>query len=1002
MIELKFISPEQKERLLSMADLMTVIRHHHQELKKSGTSFKGKCPSCNSDSFNVNPARGLVKCFTCGLGAGDVIGYMHKFQGKPFLEAVSWLAEFFKYDIQDEQATDRQMLPSAQPRQPHDTSFRDRQLADSGITEAAQQFTLDGSEQILNRYSAGSIDRSGLPMPGGDMLLHYVGLDDKLITYKPKATAKEIPYIRIRYAIPSLHLDADGKEVRYRSPSGGGSHLWLPERIRQAFKSGEQIHTLVFVEGEKKADSMCLQGIPAVGIAGIHNFSNTNEMPVEIERLINRCQTKHVVFWFDSDIMKLGSDLSERADFRPYIFSVAAIKFRTYFSRYQSHGINIRIYICHGIDTALKGADDLLVSFLDDKRSSMDVNHPIAQDFSAAITSHTLVGSHVKLYDVTSVSDSQIREIWSLHSPKAFMQVHREQLKAIGEFKYYKTRYRFNETTNDFEIAETISSDEQFWAYESGGRGGPQLKFKYLNAINFLTRRGFSRQRIGTGKSRFLHCVDNIVTEVDAEYIQQYVYEFTRSIDELEVLEMLMCGGTQYLGPDKLKNLPYADIDFITPSRDSQIMVFKDKFWRITPEGITEHKHHELPGMVWSTSVLPYSPTLRKNFLVIEELSPGIPEVTCLQKDCDIWRYITCTSDVAWRSGSLPDGAWPKPENFTEVDKERLILLNQHAAEKVLAAGYVQAKHREKSLSKAIICMDYVENRAGLSEGGTGKSIFGGMFEYLIKQFYIDGKTAKLTEDPFIFDGVDERTDYILVDDCRPTLDFEFFLSKITKGITANWKGLQKFLAGLIPFVFTTNHTIRGFDRSFLRRQFILAFSDYFNQDRDPRKVLGHDMFDDWVGEHEIQWDYFLNFMACSIREFFRYRLRSWSPDEEIVRRRLRAEIKEVWLDWFETHFYEGSPLINVRRSIDDAIENFLKTNSSQRNFTNKGVFKEKAKLFCKYAGYDYNIPAGKDGRIRNVDAKEEYFVISNHHFDLNLYKSNLKMPDPDQEKLPF
>lgn len=1002
MSELKFITPEQKERLLTKSDLTTVIRNFHPELKKSGSSFTGKCPSCNSDSFSFKPADGKMKCFRCGTGAGDAIGYLHKFQGKAFLDAVSWLAEFFNYDIIAEQETDKKMLPAYQPHQPHNASFRDRQLASSGITEAAQQFTLAGLDTTLDRYTAGSLDGSGTPMPGGDMLLHYVGLDDKLISYKRKTGAKETPYIRIRYAMPSLHLDEDGKEVRYRSPAGGGNHLWIPERIRQAFKSKEQIRTLVFVEGEKKSDALCLAGIPAVGISGIHNFSTTNEMPAEIERLIRSCSVQKVVFWFDSDIMDLGSDLTERADFRPYIFSLAAIKFRTYFSVYQQHGIDIRIYICHGLNTELKGADDLLISFVKNSNvPELDSNHPVALDFNNTITSHNLTGDHIKLFDVTSVSDSQIKEIWKIHSNKAFMQAHKEQLKSVGEFKIYKSKYRYNAATDDFEIAEHLASDEQFWAFEPG-RFGVQIKFKYLNATNFLTRRGFYRQRVNSSKTRFIHSIDNIVREIDAEYVQQYVYDFTRSIDELNVLEMLMCGGTQYLGPDKLKNLPYVELDLVKSSPDSQILVLKDKFWLITAEKITEHKHAELPGMVWSTNVLPHSPELRHNFLTITQLEPGVPNVECLQNDCDIWRYIRCTSDVAWRSGSLPGGAWPKAGEFTEADVHRLKLLHQHAADKILAAGYVLRNHREKSLSRAIIAMDFVENAAGLSEGGTGKSVFGGMFEHIIKQFYIDGKSAKLTEDPFLFDGVDDKTGYIIVDDCRRTLDFEFFLSKITKGITANWKGMQKFVAGLIPFIFTTNHSIRGIDRSFLRRQYIIAFSDYFNQERDLRQVLGHEMFDDWHGPLEIQWDYFLNFMAHAIQLNMRYRLKTWAPDEEIQRRRLRDMIGEAWLDWFESTYYIDSPMFNIRRELDGAIDNFLKANSSQRPFTNRAEFKKRAKLWCKYAGYEFNKPAGKDGRIRNGDGNIEFYVISNELFDINLYQSEIKMPSPKTNEIPF
>src|SRR5262245_19419738 len=63
-------------------------------LRKTGATFKGLCPfhQERTPSFNVNPAKGIFKCFGCGAG-GDVFKFVELYQKLSFPEAVRNLAQ---------------------------------------------------------------------------------------------------------------------------------------------------------------------------------------------------------------------------------------------------------------------------------------------------------------------------------------------------------------------------------------------------------------------------------------------------------------------------------------------------------------------------------------------------------------------------------------------------------------------------------------------------------------------------------------------------------------------------------------------------------------------------------------------------------------------------------------------------------------------------------------------------------------------------------------------
>jgi DNA primase catalytic core len=74
-------------------DLCEVVMEHGITLKRRGRSYFGLCPFHEEEtgSFAVSRESGLFHCFGCGAG-GDVIGFIVRFHGVTFREALRRLA----------------------------------------------------------------------------------------------------------------------------------------------------------------------------------------------------------------------------------------------------------------------------------------------------------------------------------------------------------------------------------------------------------------------------------------------------------------------------------------------------------------------------------------------------------------------------------------------------------------------------------------------------------------------------------------------------------------------------------------------------------------------------------------------------------------------------------------------------------------------------------------------------------------------------------------------
>jgi len=97
--------------------MIALVQRHGVELKKSGRSYKGRCPfhQEKTPSFYVWPEEKRFKCFGCEAG-GDAISFAQRLLGKTFIDTVTDLAKELGIDLDadvDPATRERQQVKDA-------------------------------------------------------------------------------------------------------------------------------------------------------------------------------------------------------------------------------------------------------------------------------------------------------------------------------------------------------------------------------------------------------------------------------------------------------------------------------------------------------------------------------------------------------------------------------------------------------------------------------------------------------------------------------------------------------------------------------------------------------------------------------------------------------------------------------------------------------------------------------------------------------------------------
>ncbi len=985
---------------------------------KGRNSLKGKCPFCDDKKkFSVNKKEQIWKCFACDRGGKHSVSFIMNLKNLKYPDALSYLAD--RSNITMEYEKDTKPLPQQKPKKEEiikgeeKKSFRDEQLAASGLMNVDQKFkkSIEGTKDYveIDRYTKGTINEKWQIVDGDDMILHYMDLNGKPMMYHPEKRAKDYPMFRIRWSNPEAHKDKHGKPIKYQSPYQSGSHLWINEIIRQRFQNNSPFDTLYMTEGEKKADKATKHGMYSVGIGGINNIANNQQLPSQFQWIIKNCEVKNVVFILDSDWNDISDNADKPIDQRPRQFLSALRSFLDYFNTFNNMGIYLNLYFAYPKkEQKEKGIDDLLVKL-------KGKENEILEDFKKTMNEADGKGKYINCHKLSGFNEFKLKELFHLNNNEEFVKHHYEKIKGWPIFQLGKEKFKLStpeeypdKVEGSLVLAQPLSAEEEYWE-EKQARGGIQVYFHHTRAYRFLHNRRFGRYQVNGPVTRYVHIDGNVVREVEPGEIKDYVVDFTENVlQKANLLEAIYRGHRTYLGPDSLSNLKFMKPKFHRSDKGLQYLYFSKTYLRIDSKGIEEKTLAELDGHVWEDKLNDFDFKLLAPIIKVESTKNDKGEIKYsiltpakdvkgnpLSDQCHFAKFLFNTSNFYWEANG--DGYAKKQnpkKNYRDLTELEMEDITMHFISKCTAIGYMLHSYFDASVTKAVIAMDGKISEVNSSNGRSGKSLIGEALARVVPTEKINGKRKDLTEDKFLFENVSEKTRVVFMDDVRVNFDFEHFFPNITGIWVIEGKGKQRFHIAredspklYIP----TNHAINGDGGSFNDRQFIIAFSDYFNDNYKPIDEFGCLFFDEW---DSIQDNLFYNLMANCVQIYFEHGLVS-APMGMIEQRKLRQQIGENFLSWAEDYYdsnakygEDGSPMLDRPINRNEVTEAFYTAFPEQKKYTNRRDVKKKLKQFCNYKKYVFN--PGKplnDSQNWGGDDKSggvEYFTVSTEKLNKN------------------
>ena len=956
----------------SQSDIENVRSHANiqdfiPDLHGSGASKYTTCPKCGKAGKNKGlivthkPGMDIAKCFSCGYTISGAIEAVMEYNNVKFPEALKMVAERSGIYLQPQEsskATRKSPKASKPAKKPTAASFCERQLAASGLTLSdvmARVKVGDDNATIVETspFQRGGVDQYwNLNKTDDEMLIHYYDLQGRPVQYASRGIAGRLRnYVRVRWSNPDIHTDSNGRPIKYQTPRGAQTKLYIPQYIRSLFQQQRAFDTLIVQEGEKKAEKACKHGIASVGIQGIYNIGNEDSGLIkELQYLIQTCKIKNVVLLLDSDWDHLHREIGvgDHVDQRPNQFAKAVIKFKQYLLTMHNLGVAIDVFFGHikENEKADKGIDDLLVNTLAGREELLK------EDIDRTMFSHDGHGEYVDIFKISSKSDYQIKDYWLLNDRDAFFARHKARLSEVLMFRFGRVSYKVE---NDQLVrASRYNSERDFWSYDTNEKTGKRtVNFEYIEALQFLTSNGFFRIHTldcNIDEYKYVRVDDGVVNFTGPSEIRDYVYSYVlQTVKDKDVLNMFAAKLGNLLSVDKLERLEKIDDNFDTFEPSLQRFYFSNGCLTVTPQSI---QFGDIIGFVWSEKVM------RRSFRrvqIIEDISKSevmgyeirfSPEA----ERCEFLQFLRNASNF-----------WHRQSKLSAMDE---IEWSQHIVNKITAIGYLLCDFKYQSELKAVVAMDGQLGDVGQSNGRSGKSLIGVALAKLVEQAIVDGR-ATSNDDQFIYSGVTPRTRNIFIDDVRVNFDFERFYPAITSDLQVNPKQQARFKIAneRSPKLYiTTNHAINAQSSSAVDRMTYIVFSDYYNEEHKPVDDFGHQFFVDWDDE---QWNLFYNFMAECVYWYLYSMQHVWHrvgqgaippPMKDVRLRTLKQLMGEAFFQWAEAFFDPGYKYINTRISRKEAYDQFHQAFPESKLQVAPTKFKDKVKQYCEFKGYHFNI----------------------------------------------
>jgi hypothetical protein len=649
----------------------------------------------------------------------------------------------------------------------------------------------------------------------------------------------------------------------------------------------------------------------------------------------------------------------------------------------------------------------------------------------------------VKLYGLPDIDETGVRRgielarrfydiylVWLPDRLRTYRDRRGHPRKDFRDFcEIWPEKERFRELLN-------LAMPFRFWEYRKNEKGLLRVELVSDYAMHFLRCNGFHCLENKNEKSgkMFVHVDRHIVREVRAKDLRSFFRRFVRS-RYLDIHIRDLVNNTTRLSESALENLDEITIDFCRHTPASQFFFFQNAVWEATPEKIIEHEPSKVRIHVWEDELFPREVRrLDPAFGITGVEGEGgallweieIPE----RIQSNFFKFLINASRIYWRRELEYEGPRMTAEEHAVycrkyrfaidgplLSAEEIAEQKHHLVNKIFALGYLLHHYKAENRAWCVYAMDNREGSDDESNGGTGKSFCFKTPRLFMKSITLSGRNPKLTENRHLFENVTDHTRYTLIDDADKYTPFGFFFDIVTGDISVNPKHSKSYA---IPFerspkfCITSNYVLRNIDPSTSRRLLYAVFSDYYHEKTDKNdyretRTIYDDFHKNLFRENysEAEWNADINFLVECCR-FYLSAAGSGGkiqpPMENVIRRNLRAVMKDEFPAWAQVYFSPESG--NTDRLVPrEYVYKAFRESSGKPHATSHYITKA-LEAYCKYepsvlALDPAELKNSQDRIIRKVSGKamEMCYIQTTQALNYERYESVNPEAAPDSPR---
>lgn len=551
----------------------------------------------------------------------------------------------------------------------------------------------------------------------------------------------------------------------------------------------------------------------------------------------------------------------------------------------------------------------------------------------------------------------------------------------------------------------------QYWSKVVDGDGNASYMISAARLNYYLALNGYYTIRDDNRKEPVYIHIDGVkVKRVVAKSIVNFITEQAAADNLDEALQNKLMRSHD-LPTNNVSHLTErSDLDFTKSTSTSQRLFFRNCWVEVTAQDIKVYRYSELNGSyVWEDAIIQHDYRQTKPMFSVEKTETGsycaiIDDVP----ESKFFRFVINASRLYWRK---------ETEGNIDLTEDEMAEEQQCLVSKLACIGYLLFSCKTESECWAPICQD---SRIGESEqecnGGSGKSFFLKAISQLLDTFYIDAHLPTVTDNRFLFDGVTEDTDLIIVDECDRKLNLDFFFGRITGDLKGEEKGNHPFqipFARSPKFAFATNYVLSKHDPSTERRIWPQVFSDYYHvatrendyhETRTIRDDLGCNIMGTEYSEQDWQAD--IAFLLQCLQFYLSLpqgERRIMPPMQRIERREQMAAVGKDFKQWADEYF--DSTHLDTELKAEDILNAF--NNETRYNWSPKKL-NQHLKAYCELAEqiHCFN-PAWKTGKPKDGERWQQRddkgFLRTYYYIESTLRHDQNQPPvSPTEEDIPF